>query len=98
MIATRQRFGATLDDLRADLLRMGFDTEAMLQDAVSALVHTDIELAGALIRRDDAIDRMEEQVEEQCLRVFALQQPVLASDLRLVSTILKVATDIERIG
>jgi phosphate transport system protein len=98
MIATRQRFSAALDDLRADLLRMGFDTEAMLQDAVSALVHTDIELAEAIIRRDDVIDRMEEQVEERCLRVFALQQPVLASDLRLVSTILKVATDIERIG
>jgi phosphate transport system protein len=77
---------------------MGFDTEAMLQDAVSALVNTDTELAEAIVRRDDGIDRLEEPVEQQCLRVFALQQPVLASDLRLVSTILKVATDIERIG
>jgi phosphate transport system protein len=94
----RQRFGATLDDLRAELLHMGFDTEAMLQDAISALVNTDTELAETIVRRDDAVDQMEEQVEEQCLRVFALQQPVLASDLRLVSTILKVATDIERIG
>jgi phosphate transport system protein len=77
---------------------MGFDTEAMLQDAVCALVNTDTELAEAIVRRDDEIDRMEEKVEAQCLRIFALQQPVLCGDLRLVSTTLKIATDIERIG
>ncbi len=97
MSSLRHRFDEELLDLRARLLRMGVATEEMVRDAVTALVRPDLKLAASILPRDDQIDQMDADIEAQCLRLLALQQP-LASDLRFIGSTLKVITDIERIG
>ena len=94
----RRRFDAELETLRGQLLEMGAATEEMVRDAVTSLVGQDRALAGGIPVRDDAVDDMESAIEARCLRLLTLQQPVFASDLRLISTTLKVIGDIERIG
>jgi len=102
MATTRSRFDAELARLRERLLAMGSECEQMLGDAVAALTAEDgaagDALAESIARRDDAVDEMESRVEAEALRLIALQQPVVASDLRLVFVALKATTDIERIG
>ncbi len=97
MSPTRHHFDEEIQELRDKLLEMGTATEEMVRDAVSALVSQDLELAASIIPRDDAVDRMDQDIEAHCLRLLALQQPI-ASDLRVIGTALKVITDIERIG
>lgn len=94
---TRQRFDGELEELRARLLEMGAVTEEIVRDAIIALTTQNMALAATIIPRDDAVDRMDLEIEAMCLRLMARQQP-LAADLRLVGTALKVITDIERIG
>jgi len=93
----RHRFDEELLDVRARLLQMGVATEEMVRDAVAALVRPDLKLAASILPRDDAVDQMDADIEAQCLRLLALQQPI-ASDLRFIGSTLKVITDIERIG
>jgi phosphate transport system protein len=76
---------------------MGADADWMLESAVRSMVEGDIELAGRVIRFDDELDRQDVDIEAECLRILALQQPV-ARDLRLVGSTIKAITDIERIG
>jgi phosphate transport system protein len=97
MAITRVHFDEELTELRAKLLRMGTATEEMVRDAITALVRPDLKLAASILPRDDAIDTMDQEIEAECLRLFALQQP-MASDLRFLSSAMKVITDIERIG
>jgi phosphate transport system protein len=97
MALTRHHFDEELEALKNDLLLMGTATEEMVRDAVSALTEQDMTLADAVVERDDAVDRMDLDIESRCLRLLALQQP-MASDLRVIGTALKVITDIERIG
>ncbi len=97
MLALRHRFDEELLDVRARLLRMGVAAEEMVHDAVVALVRPDLKLAASILPRDDAVDQMDADIEAQCLRLLALQQPI-ASDLRFIGSTLKVITDIERIG
>ena len=84
-------------DLRAKLLRMGTATEEMVRDAIRALVRPDLKLAASILPRDDEVDGMNQDIDAHCLRLLALQQP-MASDLRFIGSIMKVVTDIERIG
>jgi phosphate transport system protein len=101
---TRQRFDAQLNALRSDLLSMGFETEEMLRDAVAALTEEPghgeqvEQIADGIVRRDDHVDAVEAQVESACVHILSMQQPVLATDLRLILTVLKAANDVERIG
>jgi phosphate transport system protein len=97
MSLTRQHFDQEIADLRNKLLEMGTATEEMVRDAVVALTTQDLALAASILPRDDDVDRMDAEIEAKCLRLLARQQP-LASDLRVISTALKVITDIERIG
>ncbi len=97
MAFTRVHFDEELNGLRAKLLRMGTATEEMVRDAVQALVRPDLKLAASILPRDDEVDVMDQQIEAECLRLLALQQP-MASDLRFIGSTLKVITDIERIG
>jgi len=96
MSLTRQRFDVELDDLRSRLLEMGTATEELVRDSIIALTEQDMALAATIIPRDDAVDRMDLEIEAMCLRLMARQQPI-ASDLRLIGTALKIITDIERI-
>jgi phosphate transport system protein len=97
MLITRLQFESELEKLRNMLLEMGSEADRALADAVTALVERREDLADHVIERDDIIDEMDLRIEEDCMRLLALQQPI-ARDLRLVGTALKIITDLERIG
>jgi len=83
--------------LKRKLLRLSSLVEKMVQDAMSSVAHSDYELAQSVIERDHEIDLMEVTVEEDCLKLLALHQPV-ATDLRFVVGVLKMVNDLERVG
>ena len=86
-----------LDFLKRLILAMGAQVEEALTTAIVALVDRRPELADRVIKGDTEIDRAEVHVEEECLKVLALHQPV-ATDLRYVVTVMKVNNDLERMG
>src|SRR5439155_7023573 len=83
--------------LKEQLLRMGGSAEAIVQKAIGALRRRDADLVRQVYDDDHAIDRLEVEIEERCLRLLALQQP-LAGDLRFITAALKVSNDFERVG
>lgn len=93
----RANFDKELDVLNKELINMGSLVEEQIQGAVEALKKRDKVLAEQVIQRDDEVDRMERNIESNCLNLILRQQPV-AGDLRLISAILKIITDLERIG
>ena len=94
---TRTHFEEELKSLRHLLLNMGSQVDQMVAQAVDALIDQDAALAEKVMASDDLVDDMDIQIESGCMRLIALQQPI-AYDLRLIGTMLKVITDIERIG
>jgi phosphate transport system protein len=93
----RHTFDEEIAKLEHDVLDMASRAEAMLAKAVDSLVKLDLEEAKEVLAADDEIDRLDLEIEAQCLRLLALQQP-MARDLRLVGTAMKIIVDIERIG
>jgi phosphate transport system protein len=94
---TDKAFEADLRDLREKLLAMGAKVEAHIADSVRALTDRDSPLAERVIQADKEVNRLEVEIDETCRRILALRQPA-ASDLRLITTALKIVTDLERIG
>lgn len=94
---TRQVFIQELEKLNQDVIRMGKILEHSIDDMIAALAQIDVSLAEQIIRRDDEIDLLEQQIEKECINMIAKQQP-LATDLRKVTSIMKIITDIERIA
>jgi len=90
-------FSEELEQLSADLLRMGGLAEAMIRDAARAVVARDVTLAETVIERDLEMDRLESEIERNAVRMLALRQP-MASDLRNVIGAIKLSGGIERIG
>jgi phosphate transport system protein len=86
-----------LDQLRKSLLDLGGRVELAFRDATAALVERDAERARKVVRGEREIDLSEVRLEEECLKILALHQPV-AGDLRFVITVLKVNNDLERMG
>ena len=86
-----------LKRLRELVARMGGLAERQVADAASALIRRDVEQATTVIGRDGEIDALEREIENFCVRLLALRQP-MAADLRLIVAAMKVSTDIERIG
>jgi phosphate transport system protein len=86
-----------LQKLREQLLLMGAKVEEMIRASMQALDDRDSELARKMIAYDHQINRLEVDIDEQCMRILARRQPV-ASDLRSLTTALKLVTDLERIG
>ena len=86
-----------LHDLKQQVVYVGSLVEAALAKAIRALTTRDDRIAREVIQSDDEIDRMEVTVEENCLEILALYQPV-ALDLRFVVAVLKINNDLERIG
>lgn len=93
----RNRFDQQLVELNNELIHMGSLIEQAIEMAVSALVRQDVERANSAIEFDEEIDRQEKAVESLCLKLLLQQQPV-AKDLRVISSALKMITDMERIG
>ena len=76
---------------------MSGKAEEAIEDSMRALVERKPALASEVIARDDDIDRLEMEIDDLCLQVLALEQPV-AGDLRFLATVLKIVRDVERIG
>jgi phosphate transport system protein len=93
----RNRFDQELDNLNNEIIKMGSMIESSIETSVSALVNQDMSLIKKVNELEVEIDEMEKNIEGHCLRLLLQQQPV-ASDLRIISTALKMITDMERIG
>jgi len=83
--------------LKQKILNVGGLVEESIANAITAMLNRDAKLAQRVITDDSVIDLMEVEVEEDCLKILALYQPV-AADLRFVVAILKINNDLERIG
>ncbi len=92
-----QRYTQNLEDIRNKVLVMGGLVEAQADNAVKSLLEANVELAEEVSISDYKINKMEVAIDEQCVQVIARNQPA-ASDLRLVIAVVKVITDLERIG
>jgi len=93
----RNRFDEQLHTLNHELLEMGALIERAIRSATDALVRQDVEAALQAIAADKEVDQAERDIESLCLKLLLQQQPV-ARDLRLISSALKMITDMERIG
>lgn len=97
MSSARPTFEEALTQLNVELIKMGATVEKSIMDAVEAFKNHDEKLAKDIVAKDRIVDDMEKNIEAQCLSLILRQQPV-AGDLRVVSTALKMVTDMERIG
>ncbi len=92
-----RHLGREIDKLKRKLLALSAFVEESVQRAVKAIATRDDKLARRVIDTDFEIDEMEVDVEEDCLKILALHQPV-AVDLRYIIAVLKINNDLERIG
>jgi phosphate transport system protein len=86
-----------IENLKKDVLALGALAEQAVRDATQAMEDRDEELARRVMDNDITLDEMEVQVEESCLKILALHQPV-ATDLRFIIAVLKINSDLERVG
>jgi phosphate transport system protein len=86
-----------IDKLKKMIAMLGGRVEETVEKAVRSVHERNVALAREVIEADPAIDQMEVNIEEECLKVLALHQPV-AHDLRFIIAVLKVNNDLERIG
>lgn len=94
---TRQTYMEELSKLTNDVIKMGSLIEESIQDVLSALHDFDEAKAKEIIANDDKIDNLEHSIERACITLIAKQQPV-ATDLRRITSILRIIADIERIA
>ncbi|MFQ5500155.1 MAG: phosphate signaling complex protein PhoU, partial [Candidatus Zixiibacteriota bacterium] len=92
-----KHFQNEIERLKKKILRLAAMVEEALCEAVGAIGNHDIKMATALIQADEEIDKLEVEVEEDCLKILALHQPV-AADLRYTIAVLKINNDLERIA
>ena len=93
----RNRFDQQLDNLNNELVTMGALCEDAITSAIRALFEKDMEMAGKAREAERQIDQMEKDIESMCMRLLLQQHPV-ARDLRVISSALKMISDMERIG
>jgi len=86
-----------LDRLKQSLLEMGAMAEQALGLAVDSVLERHVDIAERVMAGDDRLDAKEMEIEEECLKILALHQPV-AADLRFLVSVLKVNNDLERVG
>ena len=94
---TDREYEHALRNLREQLLVMGSHVESIIGDSIQALLERDSKLADRTIAADKVVNRMEVELDGLCLQILARRQPV-ASDLRFITLVLKVVTDLERIA
>ena len=93
----REQYQASLDELRAAVVALGEMAIDQLEDGLRALETGDADLARKVVDGDAAVNDQYLAVENECIELLALQQPV-ASDLRFVAASFKICTDLERVG
>jgi phosphate transport system protein len=94
---TVKAYGDELNQLTAEVARMGGLAEAQVADAIDATARRDVALARAVVERDVRLDQLHRDIEKKAIRLIALRQPV-ASDLRKTLAAMKLAVDLERTG
>jgi phosphate transport system protein len=94
---TNKHYEGQLRSLKEKLLLIGHKAETSIADATRALIERKPSLAQRVIDEDDQLDQLELEIDDICLEILALEQPV-ASDLRFITTAMKIVGDIERIG
>ncbi|MFT5162771.1 MAG: phosphate transport system protein [Alteromonadaceae bacterium] len=92
-----RRFNQELELARNKVLKMGGMVENQVEQGLNALLNLDVELAQQMIGQDQQINEMEREIDATCTQILARRQPA-ASDLRLMISIIKTITDLERIG
>ncbi len=92
-----QRFNEELEDVRSKVLHMGGIVEEQLAQAMKALLAGDTDLASEVIAKDQRVNALELEIDEECTRIVARRQPA-ATDLRLVMAVMRTINDLERIG
>jgi phosphate transport system protein len=92
-----RKFNEELEKLRSEVLRMGGLVEQHLDTAIEAITSGDSEMALRIAAEDYKINRMEVAIDEDCTRILATRGPT-AGDLRLIMSVIKTITDLERIG
>ena len=95
--AGMRHFHEELARLKSQLLEMSGLAEELVDQAMRALRGRDAELAKEVVRRDNDLDAMEIAVDDMCIHLLALQQP-MARDLRLITMAMKISNDLERVG
>jgi phosphate transport system protein len=93
----KNRFDEQVDNLNTQMIEMGALIETTIESACDALQTANLEKAREIIEGDSIVDRKEREIESICFRMLLTRQPV-AHDLRVVSSALKMITDMERIG
>ena len=96
-MSARVQFEAELNEMKDELVAMCRLTADMIANATTALVNFDRELGRSIGESDKKVDEYEMDIEKRCMRILIRRQPV-ARDFRVVSTALKMITDIERFG
>ena len=94
---TRIHFTEALDELGQNIIRMSTIVEESINKAVSAFEHKDVKAAEEIISDDKRINKLQLEIEDKCNVLIATEQPV-ASDLRMIITVIKLAGNLERIG
>lgn len=92
-----RHFDQELAELKQSLLRMASLAEQSVAEVLRALVQRDESLAAKVYQDDDLIDKLQIEIDDRCIKLFALRQPA-ARDLRFIAMAMKIATDLERIG
>ena len=96
-MVTETQFQKELEKLKEQLLRMAALVEEAISGSVQSLVKRDTRLAQNTFDGEDRINRMENEIEDMCLKLLALRQP-MAVDLRFITSAMKITTDLERMG
>jgi len=96
-MAVRKEYIEDLEKLKGEVLRMGELAKESAKNSIKALVQRDAELASKIIKDNGTIDELEFDIENRCMKLLALQQP-MAVDLRTIGTCMKVITDFDRIS
>ena len=93
----RNRFDRQLKELNTELIKMGALCEEAISQSVKYLTNGDFRLKESVCETDKQIDKKERDIETLCMKLLMQQQPV-ATDLRVISSALKMISDMERIG
>ncbi len=96
-MATETHFQKELQILKENLLKMAAIVEEAIRNSVQSLVKRDSDLARKAFEVEDRINKLENAIDEMCLKLLALRQP-MAADLRFITSAMKITTDLERMG
>lgn len=90
-------FEKELEELKQTVLKLSSLVEKAISDSIKSLIERDSKIAAEVIDGESKINTLDVEIDEECIRLIALRQPC-AGDLRLITTAMKITTDLERIG